>query len=311
MSSNDRVLVTGAAGFIGSHVAGYLRRSVPADHVFSIVHHLKRRVPQTWACDLTNVRSLQKLLSRLRPTLIFHTAGRSRGSVEELMTANILTTLNLLEATARLDPSIRVVLLGSAAEYGNLPSGRPSRSVTMKPLTPYAWSKCCQTLLAQQQAAQGQNVIVARLFNLTGPRLPAWFVAGHIAREITIAESSRRHWITVGNLRSRRDFLDVRDAARAIVLAAERGQSGRAYEICSGQGRSIREILNLLLRETPRRLRVRSTVKQRSSQDVPVSVGDPRALRRWGWAPLISLEDSLRDTLYDYRGRRSDPAHLS
>jgi GDP-4-dehydro-6-deoxy-D-mannose reductase len=301
--NNDRVLITGAAGFIGSHLAGYLRRSVPASRVFSLVHRSKRHTPQTFVCDLTQARALRNLVKRLRPTIIFHAAGASHGTAKELLTANVVTSANLLDAAAELDPGIRVVLLGSAAEFGASILRNGSRQLA--PISAFGWSKACQSLLAVQRAAQGQNVVVARLYNLTGPRLPTWFVPGSIAYQIAEAEAGERRWIRVGNLEPQRDFLDVHDAVRGIVLVGQRGEKGKAYDVCSGKGRSIRDILNYLVQESPRRLHIKPLPWSGPSADAAHRVGDPAVVQAWGWVPQVSLQDSLRDTLFYYRADRA------
>jgi len=285
---HDRIVVTGAEGFIGSHLVDQLRRALPPGRVFSIVHHLRRPRPHTWACDLTDLRALRKLLSRLRPTWIFHAAGRTRGTPEDLMRDNLLTTATLLQAAEKKAPSAGLVLLGSAAECGD-------------PLHPYSWAKRCQTRLAQHRAAEGQKIIIARLFNLTGPGIPPGYLAGSIAQQVAEIEHGRNRPLQVRNLSAQRDFLDVRDAVRGILVAAKRGQSGQIYEVCSGRARRAKEVLTVLRRLASRSIRVRVLPSRSGPGTLPVSRGNPEALRRWKWAPRISFADSLSDTLRYYR----------
>jgi GDP-4-dehydro-6-deoxy-D-mannose reductase len=281
------ILVTGAAGFIGSHLVERLRRAHPNTPVIGIVRRLEQPDRRTQACELTHLPSVKKLFAKLRPSLIFHAAGKVRGPAEDLMRANLLTSATLFHALEQLKLSPRIVILGSAAEYGD-------------PANAYTWSKRCETGLAQQKAAYGHDVVIARPFNIIGPRLSEAFLAGTVAKQI----AENRRIIVTGPLNAARDFVDVRDVTRALMVIAQRGKRGGAYEICSGRRRPIREIRDVLFRQAKQPLRHKIRLSLGSSRAAVERRGNPKALFRLGWKPLISFSESLHDTLNYYRSHQ-------
>jgi GDP-4-dehydro-6-deoxy-D-mannose reductase len=289
-----RILVTGAAGFIGSHLVDFLRTKYPIHKVIGITRK---------DADLTRKRQVHRLLLKIRPSVIVHAAGCSKGTLGDLLEMNVRTTVNILECVRETNPRIRIILIASAAEYGRTP--KPGRGTDLfRPLTPYGWSKCCQTLLGLQAARTGLDIVVGRFFNLAGPGLPSRYSLGTFAQQIVHAERGDVRAIQVGDLTPTRDILDVRDAVMGLACLAVRGRSGRIYEICSGQSHTIGSLLRQLLRMTNRPLSCRRYRKRLRSSDVPFSVGNPAAIRSLGWRPRVPLEQSLRDTLNHYRSRR-------
>lgn len=300
----DRPAVSGANGFIGSQLVNHLSCLFEPERVFSLVRRNPSTSRQSIHCDFSNVRHIAQTLKRIRPTVLFHAAGGSKGTLEEMIAGNICTTLHLFQAIIEARLRVRVVILGSAAEYGMTRERCSASKTLLRPAIPYAWTKACQTLLAGQAAQTGLDVVIARLFNFTGPGLPSRFAVGSFAEQITKAERSANASITVGNLNACRDFLDVRDAAAAITRVAEKGISGKAYDVCSGYSQSMRKVLALLLRHTRKPITIRSRpTRHRSTGDIPFSLGDPGAVRRLGWKPTIPLETSLTDTLDYYRSK--------
>lgn len=296
----SRVAVSGAHGFIGSKLIAALQKKMGSPRVYSIIRKSPKGLPNTYRCDFSDRSDVLQVLKHIRPSFLIHAVGSSNGSVEDLFSKNVLSTLHLLQAARELKHPMRIVVLGSAAEYGET-KGRSSASRTaLKPKTPYAWTKTCQTLLASQCARSGQNVVVARLFNLSGPGVPERFSIGSFAHQITACEQSGKNTITVGNLNSYRDFLDIRDAAEAIILIAEKGKSGEAYDVCSGSSVSMKWILQDLIRLSGKAIRIRR-VGTRQISDLSFSLGDPSLIKRLGWRPRITRQKSLQDTLQFYR----------
>ncbi|MBN1592697.1 MAG: GDP-mannose 4,6-dehydratase, partial [Candidatus Coatesbacteria bacterium] len=163
-------------------------------------------------------------------------------------------------------------------------------------------SKASAEVLAQFYArAHDLPVIIVRAFNHTGPRQAPNFVCSAFARQIaSIAAGKSEPVIRVGNLEARRDFLDVRDVARAYVLALERGRAGGIYNVCSGRVVSIREILEMLLTFTGGEIRVEVSQELLRPLDIPVLFGSyERFASDTGWAPEIPFQQTLRD-LFDY-----------
>jgi GDP-4-dehydro-6-deoxy-D-mannose reductase len=149
------------------------------------------------------------------------------------------------------------------------------------------------------------RVVLTRTFHHTGPGRGEAFAESSFARQIAEIEAGLRPPVLeVGNLEAVRDFTDVRDVVRAYWLLLERGEGGTVYNVCSGRGRRIGELLDLLLAASPARVELRVDPRRLRPSDVPVQVGDPSRLRAaTGWEPAIPLERTLRDLLEDWRAR--------
>jgi GDP-4-dehydro-6-deoxy-D-mannose reductase len=181
----------------------------------------------------------------------------------------------------------------------------------LRPASPYAVSKVAQGALARLYGpAGGMRVVLTRTFHHTGPGRGEAFAESSFARQIAEIETGRRPpVIEVGNLEAVRDFTDVRDVVRAYWMLLERGEAGEAYNVCSGRGRRIRDLLDVLLAASSARVEIRVDSERLRSSDVPVQVGDPSRLRAaTGWEPRIPLERTLSDLLDDWRARTGAPA---
>jgi GDP-4-dehydro-6-deoxy-D-mannose reductase len=213
-----------------------------------------------------------------------------------LWRVNVLGTLNLLRALSdRRSPALRILNVGSAAEY--LPHrGRTLRETAPAGgLSPYGRSKWAQGQLALALGRElGLAIVVARTFNLVGPGLSTALVAGALCAQFAQRESRR---IQVGNLESQRDFIDIRDAAAAYATLVERGRPGRIYNVCTGRATRIRAVVQCLSRLTGLRPRLQRDPARLKPQDVDRVCGDNSALRSLGWKPKVSLRQSLQDML--------------
>ena len=176
----------------------------------------------------------------------------------------------------------------------------------LRPASPYAVSKVAQGALALLYGpAGGMRVVLTRTFHHTGPGRGEAFAESSFARQIAEIEAGLRPPVLkVGNLEAVRDFADVRDVVRAYWMLLEKGDAGAAYNVCSGKGRRIRDLLDLLLAASSARVEVRVDPDRLRPSDVPAQVGDPSRLRAaTGWEPRIPLERTLLDLLDDWRAR--------
>jgi len=172
-------------------------------------------------------------------------------------------------------------------------------------------SKVAQGALALLYGpAGGMRIVLTRTFHHTGPGRGEAFAESSFARQVAEIEVGRRPPVLkVGNLEAVRDFADVRDVVRAYWMLLEKGEAGTAYNVCSGAGRPVRQLLDLMLAASSARVEVRVEPERLRPADVPAQVGDPARLRAaTGWEPLIPLERTLSDLLDDWRARTASPA---
>jgi len=315
-----RVLVTGSTGFVGSHfgefalaegaeVFGSYRWRSKTENI----DHLRDRVTLI-ECDLRDLSSVNELVASSRPDFIIHLAAQSYvhaswHSPAETFNTNTISQVNLLEAVrAQGKAAPRFLAIGSSEEYGlvhedELPI---KESNPLRPLSPYAVSKVTQDLMAYQYfKSYALPIVRARAFNHEGPRRGDVFVTSNFARQIAEIEAGGREpTILVGNLKAVRDYTDVRDIVRGYWLLLERGDPGQVYNLCSGRGWAIQEILDFLLGESINTsIRVREDPARLRPSDVPVLIGDCSRLTALGWKPRIPFEQTLRDLLGYWRER--------
>ena len=320
-----RVLITGADGFVGGHLASFLREEVGAEVLgLGLRPSVEVKKENAWAeseyraCDVRDAGELRRQVLDFRPDYVFHLAAQSsvRRSWEDWeLTCSIALDgqRNLLEALREAGGEARVHVACSAEEYGRV--GEEELPLTedspLRPATPYAFSKVLQDYLAVfYHQAYGMPVIRTRAFNQTGPGQAPEFVVSDFARQVALIEAGEQEpVIRVGNLEARRDFSDVRDLVRAYWGLLEKGEPGGVYNVCSGRVVSVREILDILLGMAGVPINILQDEKKMRPLDIPVLAGDNSRLRAaTGWEPSIPLERTLSDVLEWWRekvGRRT------
>lgn len=295
-----RVLVTGSSGFLAGHLIGRLRGCDWAGEVRG-ADRLHGASPRDAAADITDAVSLGALLSAAPPDVVFHLASPPPSApLEELRRVNVAGTRTLLSALARLDPQPRVLVAGSAAEYGyGVPEGAPlGEGAPLRPRGPYGISKAEQTAVCREEARRtGLPVIVFRPFNVIGPGMPSHLAFGNFARRIVRAEREPGERVMkVGRLDGMRDFVDARDVAEALCLLAVAGRPGETYNICTGELHSVREGLEILRGLSAAAVGTVEEIPPRGGVEPPGFAGDPAKIRReTGWHPAIPFERSLMD----------------
>jgi GDP-4-dehydro-6-deoxy-D-mannose reductase len=312
-----RALVTGAAGFVGRHLTARLLSE--GHEVSGLVHpadggpgSLGPRI-EVYALDILDDGALGAAVRDAAPDAVFHLAAFSNpeGSWKEArrtLEINIIGAHNLLSAAKETGRKPRVLLVGSAQQYGDVPpEAQPiGEEREQRPLTPYAVSKTSQELLGRRAFWSDElPVYVTRSFNHTGPGQSDGYVSSSFARQVAELEKGiREPVIRVGNLGARRDFTDVRDVAAAYCAILERGQPGRPYNVCRGEAVKIREVLDELVRLSRVPVEVVVDPERYHALDAPLLVGDPTRLSaETGWSPRYSLGETLRDLLDDWRSR--------
>lgn len=316
MVAPDPPLITGAAGFAGSHLLDHLLEFAPLVHAWGRPrddHPNQRESRVAWAAvDVLDRTAVSVAVAAIRPSAIYHCAGVAdvqaawQGSTRALA-VNAIGTSNVLDAVREAGLDIPVLVTGSALVY------RPSiealtEESPLGPTGPYAVSKLAQEMIAGR--AGTARVLLTRSFNHAGPRQSDAYVTSSFARQIAEIETgSRPPVIHVGNLDSRRDITDVRDVARAYRLIVERGTSRRPYNVCSGVAHRVRDLLEWLVAQSHVRVNVELDRSRLRPSDNPVVLGSYRRLEAdTGWRPEISIEKTLGDLLDDWRRKIATPA---
>ncbi len=312
-----RVFITGAEGFAGGHLIEHLTaRGDEVSGTALSAELLGSHIPpelDVHECDILDEKKLNDLLQEVTPDAIVHLAAMSSVSIARTqpgLTArvNIQGTFNLLDAASKLVHKPKVLIVSSCEVYGSVADDECpiTEEHPIQPMSIYAASKACAEVLAGFYArARALPVIIVRSFNHTGPRQAPTFVCSAFAKQIAEIESTGAGPIVrVGSLQARRDFLDVRDVARAYVLALEKGSPGVTYNICSGHAVSIREVLETLLSLSDTRIEVEVSKELLRPLDIPLLLGShDRFSEATGWVHQIPLGQTLKDLL-DYWRRK-------
>ena len=312
-----RVLITGVTGFAGRHLAAYCARQPGV-----VVIGLGRRtgadaeppeeIEAYEAVDLADTERAHDTIKRMAPDRIFHLAGdasvaHSWDDPASVITNNICSTLNLLEAIRLGPPGIRILITGSGEEYGDPERLPVTEDHPLRPKNPYAVSKAAIDLAAGFYAdAHGLHVLRTRAFNHAGPGQSDTYVVSNLARQIAEGEASADASsveVAIGNANVRRDFTDVRDVVRAYWLALESAPPG-VYNVCSGTSVAIADILESLAARTPLEVTKRTDPKRFRQREVNEIMGSHDKLTAaTGWQPEIPLDQTVQDMLEWWRAQ--------
>jgi GDP-4-dehydro-6-deoxy-D-mannose reductase len=279
------ILVTGAAGFVGTHLVTQLRHAVPFD------------------ADVTDAAAVVDAIRQTQPQAVVHLAAlswvpESWREPARAWEVNVVGTVNVLEAVRAESPAARVLAVSTGEVYGNAQRLPTPEDVPVAPVSPYAASKAAAEIACTQARLTGLDVVVARAFQHEGPGRDERFAVGSWTRQLAELELAGGGTLQVGNLDVERDITDVRDVCRAYRLLLERSVEPGVYNVATGRSVRMADIVDLLVGMA----RVPITVEQDPDRlrpaDIPVQRGDPSRLREaTGWKPEIPLEQTLADTL--------------
>lgn len=311
-----KALITGVSGFAGSFLAEHLvKKNLETTGIYlqeaSLVNIAKIRDKiDLFKLDLSDRDTVFSFIKESKPDYIFHLAALTSpgDSFEDPYTTienNIKAELNILEALRKLNfTETRVLVVSSAEIYGlvdkkDLPI---DENTSLKPTNPYAVSKITQDFLGlQYYLSYDLNIVRVRPFNHIGPRQSDKFVVSAFAKKIAeIEKGKRKPILTVGNLKTKRDFTDVRDIVKAYLFSLEKGISGDVYNLGSGRSYEISEILNKLLSLSNSKIQIEEDKSLFRPADNPDLICNcEKFTKLTGWKPEISLDQTLTDTL-DY-----------
>lgn len=313
-----KILITGISGFTGSHLAEYLLDEGKHE-VYGMIRWRSDRQNiigiqdkiQLFECDIKDAFVVNTVIAKIKPDQIFHLAAQSYvpfswQAPQETLTTNIIGELNVFEAVRAAKLDSRIQIAGSSEEYGMVyPDEIPIKETNaLRPLSPYGVSKVTQDFLGFQYfKSYGLKIVRTRAFNHTGPRRGEVFATSNFAKQIIeIEKGNREPVLQVGNLDAVRDFLDVRDVARAYAFSLSKGEPGEVYNISSGVGVKIKDMLDKLIELSNVDLKVESDQSRMRPSDVELLIGSAEKFKKaTGWKPIIPFDQTLGDLLEYWR----------
>jgi GDP-4-dehydro-6-deoxy-D-mannose reductase len=307
-----KALITGVNGFVGEYLSIYLKDKGIEIYGTDIIDKGNSEHAHFIKTDLLDEKSTSNMLLDVNPDYIFHLAGQSNVGLSWkdpalTMRVNIMGTVNLMDAVRKAVPKAKMLIIGSADQYGTvLPEMCPLKEdMPINPESPYALSKTLQEQAAQFYIKHfGLNIVLVRAFNHIGPGQRLGFVIPDFACRIAQIEHGLLDRLDVGNLSAARDFSDVRDIVRGYYLLMEKGQCGHIYNIGSGRPRKISDILTLMLSFSKIDIKVYEDPSKMRPSDAPLIYGDCTKIRNdVGYVSEFCLEDTLREVLDYWRER--------
>jgi len=301
MSAPRRILITGAAGFVGRHLVAELSRTCP-DAVLA-----------TEPFDMTDGEAVRAAVRAFRPDGCVHLAAvaalpAARLDPERAWRVNLGGTLTLARSVLSETPACRFLYVSSAEAYGlSFRPGLPlDETAPLAPMNTYAATKAAADLAVGAMVSEGLQAIRLRPFNHTGPGQSEDFVVAAFARQLArIAAGLQPARLRVGALDTERDFLDVRDVCAAyaacLLAPSEALPAGTILNLASGHKRRVGDVLQRMCELSGQTPEIETDADRLRPSEIPTAVGDAgRAQQLLGWRPLVAWEDTLRDVLADW-----------
>ncbi|MFZ1530380.1 MAG: GDP-mannose 4,6-dehydratase [Ferruginibacter sp.] len=319
----EKYLITGFSGFVAKHFLDYLDSLNVPVLVLGIdinapsfdINEFKN-IKCTYAeINLLDVNSLSSELAGFSPDYILHLASFSSVAFSweqpvHSIINNLNIFLNLVDQVRLLKLKCRILSVGSSEEYGKVaPDSVPLKEhMQVNPVSPYAVARVSQELLSKIYSnAYKLDIIITRSFNHIGPGQSDKFVVSSFAKKLLEAKNEAKRTISVGNVDIIRDFVDVRDVVRAYYLLLKKGIPGEIYNICSGKGYSLREIIHKLSFLLSMEISLQVDDKLVRPADNEIIIGSYKKINDLlAWSPSISIDESLQDIIKFWEGKLSD-----
>jgi len=302
-----RILLTGATGFIGSHLAEALSKR-PDVELYGLVRWRSggAELPRTFTPvygDLTDYPRIISLIKRLTPELVIHLAAITPVSESfdkplEYLETNLLGTVNLAEACRQYSPYLRKFIYGGTPEeYGIQPRQPVKEDARLNPVSPYALSKASASqYLLYMYEAYGFPAVISRHSNAYGRKDQRHFVV-----ESIVTQMLEKDEVVLEDPKPIRDFLHIDDVVQAYLKLIEKGSPGEVYNFGWGEGYSIEEVARMAKLETGFRGRIRWGASNRPIDPPEIILDSTKARRELGWEPRVPLEEGLRKTVEYWR----------
>lgn len=302
-----RVLITGAEGFVGSHLIRLLKAR--GHEVIAGVHKSTSIIDgvENVTCDILDQDRLNVVLRDVKPAGVIHLAAQSKVKVAweepaETVLVNTIGSINLVQAAAKAVPGVKVLTIGSSEEYGL--AAKQGELLTEEaaclPQNPYSSSKLAMGQIILQLARRdGLSIIHARPFNHFGPGQQEGYVMSDFAAQVARIEKGLiEPVIRVGDLSTRRDFTAVFDVVRAYAMLLEGDLESGVYNICSGIPRQIKAILDFMVSRAKVPVEVEVDAERFRPSEVPVFVGSAEKIQKLtGWQPELDFEEAVIETM--------------
>lgn len=307
-----RILITGFSGFVNQYLLQYLSSLETAYEIFGIsrtpinIPTYKNLSIHLFEADLQNADLLRSIIEVANPDTIIHLASDSSVAYSwqkpiESFQNNTNIFLNLVEEVRLLNLKCRILSVGSSEEYGIvLPENLPlTEESPLSPISPYAVARVSQEMLSKVYTnGFGLDIVITRSFNHIGAGQKETFVISSFAKQIIELKLGKRKSIEVGNIDIIRDFLDVSDVVKAYIYLLKFGRKGEVYNICSGKGYSLRELIELMLQIADVNGNLEVNKSRIRPSDNPIIIGSNKKIKEeCNWQPEIAIQDSLSKML--------------
>lgn len=315
-------LITGAAGFVGRHLIAHIAREEP----HSLIYAADIIDEPEWMREYSNLsymlinlldrEAIGTQIQKMMPQRIIHLASFSSVAYSwdhpsDSFLNNSLIFINLIEALKKLSSPFAFLSIGSSEEYGNVPAAEIplSEDHPLNATSPYAAARISQEMLSRVFAqGYGMSIMMTRSFNHIGPFQRDTFIVPSLIRQFVEAQKLGRKSVElqVGDIEVVRDFTDVRDVVRAYLRIFEYGKSGEVYNVCSGKGILIRDLIQGIADVAEMRYTIHKDMARVRPTENRIVVGSNKKLtEQCRWRPEIDIGDSLKDTISFWRDNAS------
>ncbi len=301
-----KAFITGVNGFVGGVLAKHLSGEFQVIGTDLEPHCKSPDVDHYFPADIRDGQKLEQIFTEHSFDHVYHLAAisslpKANSSPHLTMEINLLGTISLLDAAAATKSSSRILIVGSSKEYSPGLPGPIDEQAQMIPTSFYGISKLACELCARQYIGRGLDILFSRSFNHTGPGQAPSFVLSDWTRQAALIRHNKQEPVLeTGSLEESIDFTDVRDVVRAYQLILDKGKTGEAYNVCSGEGVRLSDVLDMIVSKTEMPVSIKSSQAKLSRTSVPQPAGNNgKLISHTGWSRSFTLDQTIED-LYHY-----------